>query len=129
MTEYEIIDAIVTLRSEVAQHSMNFVSVMFGYIIAAYFVGAKLSKFQVSVITVLYLLWSPGPMMAGYDAAITLRDIYVQNQDSIEIELGAFLSIIDYPAIAVVVAGFSWVMSIVFMFQVRASSIQTESAY
>ena len=125
MTEYELIDAIVTLRSEVALHSMNFVSVMFGYLVAAYFVGAKLSRFQVSVITILYLIWSPGPMMGGYDAAITLRDLYEQNQGLSDIELGAFFSRIDYPALAVVVAGFSWLMSIVFMFQVRASNTET----
>ncbi len=121
MTEYEIIDAIVTLRSEVALHSMNFVSVMFGYIVAAYFVGAKLSKFQVSVITLLYVIWSPLPMMGGYDAAITLRDLYTRKQTLSDIELGAFFSLIDYPALAVIVGGFSWLMSIVFMFQVRAS--------
>ena len=48
MSEYEIIDALISIRADVAQHSMNFITVLFAYIVAAYFVGSKLSRFQVS---------------------------------------------------------------------------------
>lgn len=43
MTEYEVIDALISLRTEIANHSMNFVTVMFGYVVAAYLVGKKLT--------------------------------------------------------------------------------------
>lgn len=121
MTEYEIIDAFVSLRMEIAQHSMNFASVLFAYLIAAYFVGSKLTRFQVAVITVLYILWSPAPITAAYDASIALRELYQQNQDVLSIEMGRLLFLFDYPAVAIATAGLSWVMSIIFMAQVRAS--------
>ncbi len=121
MTEYEIIDAFVSLRMEIAQHSMNFASVLFAYLIAAYFVGSKLTRFQVAVITVLYILWSPAPITAAYDASIALRELYQQNQDVLSVEMGRLLFLFDYPAVAIATAGLSWVMSIIFMAQVRAS--------
>ena len=126
MTEYEIIDAFVSLRMEIAQHSMNFASVLFGYLIAAYFVGSKLTKFQVTVITVLYILWSPAPITAAYDASIALRELYNQNQDVLSIEMGRLLFMFDYPTAAIATAALSWLMSIIFMAQVRASKSARE---
>lgn len=121
MTEYEIIDAISSLRSEAGQHVMNFVSVMFGFIIAAYFVGAKLSRFQASVITILYVIWTPGPMLAAYDVSTTLQQLYVQYHGVLPIELGASPLILHGAAVVTVGMASSLVMSIVFLFQVRAS--------
>ena len=126
MTEYEIIDAFVSLRLEIAQHSMNFASVLFGYLIAAYFVGSKLTRFQVTVITVLYILWSPGPITAAYDGAVALRELYIQHQDVLSIDMGSSLLMIDYPKVAVATAFLSWLMSIIFMAQVRASKAVRE---
>ena len=48
MTEYEIVDAFSSIRNEVGNHVMNFVAVLFGYLVTANFVGSKLSRFQVS---------------------------------------------------------------------------------
>ena len=121
MTEYEIIDAIVSLRLEIAQHSMNFASVLFGYLIAAYFVGSKLTRFQVGVITVLYILWSPAPITAAYDASIALQELHQRHQDVLSIEMGSALFVFDYPKVAVATAFLSWVTSIIFMAQVRVS--------
>ncbi len=53
MTEYEYLDLIVTSRDSVGYHAMNYIGVMFAYVVAAYLVGAKLSRFQAFAITIL----------------------------------------------------------------------------
>ena len=58
MTEYEYLDLISTYRGENGFHVMNFVVVMFGYVAAAYFVGDKLTNFQVTAITILYTIFT-----------------------------------------------------------------------
>ncbi|RLA50667.1 MAG: hypothetical protein DRQ98_12570 [Gammaproteobacteria bacterium] len=121
MTEYEIIDVISSLRSEAAQHVMNFVSVMFGFIVAAYLVGPKLSRFQVSVITILYVIWTPGPMWAAYDASTAVQQLYAQYHDVLPIELGASPLTSHAPVVVTVGIATSWVMSLAFLFQVRAT--------
>ena len=121
MTEYEVIDALISLRTEIANHSMNFVTVMFGYVVAAYLVGKRLTVFQVSVITILYIIWSPGPMMAAFGGAIAARELYMQNKDILSVEMGASPLISNVPIVAIFGMGLSWIMTIVFMFQVRAS--------
>ena len=71
MTEYEIADlaistqAIFWQQAEVGQGHMErifdcfqqFGTLLFGYLIVAYFVGAQLTKVQAVILTTLYLFW------------------------------------------------------------------------
>ncbi len=41
MTEYEYLDLIVTSRDSVGYHAMNYIGVMFAYVVAAYLVGVN----------------------------------------------------------------------------------------
>ena len=68
MTEYEYIDAMVSLRDSVGFHAMNYVSILFAYLIAGYFAGHKLSRFQVLTVTAFYIIICPMPGIASYDA-------------------------------------------------------------
>lgn len=122
MTEYEIIDALISVRADIAGHSMNFVSVLFAYIVAAYLVGSKLSGFEVSMITILYVLWSPGPILAAYDGAVALQDLYFTHREVLSIEMGASPLMATAPMVVSVGMSLAWLVSIVFMFQVRATS-------
>lgn len=122
MTEYEIIDTIVSIRADIAGHSMNFVSVLFAYIVAAYLVGSKLSPIQVSMITILYVLWTPAPILAAYDGAVALQDLYFDHREVLSIEMGASPLMAIVPIAVSAGMGLAWLVSIVFMFQVRASS-------
>ena len=122
MTEYEIIDAVSSLRSEGAQHVMNFVSVLFGFIIASYLVGARLSRFQVAVITILYVIWTPAPILAAYDASTAFQQLYFEHQEVLSIELGASPLMLQAPIVVLVGMTSSLVMSIGFLFQVRWTS-------
>jgi hypothetical protein len=71
MTEYEVADlalstqAIYWQQFQVAQSHMErvfdffqqFGTVLFGYLIVAYLVGAKLTRVQAAILTTLYLFW------------------------------------------------------------------------
>ena len=71
MTEYEIADlaastqAIFWQQWQVAQGSFEnmlsimerLITVLFGYLIVAHFIGAKLSRVQAGIMTALYLFW------------------------------------------------------------------------
>jgi hypothetical protein len=71
MTEYEIADLAVSTQAiffqqwEVAQGlgervfdlMQQFGNLLFGYLIVAYFVGVKLTKVQLAILNVLYLIW------------------------------------------------------------------------
>lgn len=125
MTEYEIIDAIVSLRADIAGHSMNYVSVLFAYIVAAYLVGSKLSRFQVSMVTLLYVIWTPAPILAAYDGAVALQELYLSHQEILSIEMGASPLMNIVPTAVFAGMSLAWLVSIVFMFQVRITSTRT----
>ena len=125
MTEYEIIDTIISVRADIAQHSMNFVSVLFAYILAAYLVGSKLSRFQVSMITILYALWSPGPILVAYDGATALQNLYFNHREVLSVEMGASPLMATAPVVVSAAMCSAWLISIVFMVQVRTSRTKT----
>ncbi len=71
MTEYEIADLAVSTQELFIQQwqlgqgaaervfdlTQQFGNLLFGYLIVAYFVGAKLTKVQLAILNVLYLIW------------------------------------------------------------------------
>ena len=71
MTEYEVADlavstqAIFWQQAQVAQDYLErifdvltqFGTLLFGYLIVAYFVGAQLTRVQVAILTAFYLFW------------------------------------------------------------------------
>jgi hypothetical protein len=71
MTEYEIADLAVSTQAiffqqwELAQGAgeraaavaQQFGNLLFGYLIVAYFIGAKMTKVQLAILNVLYLIW------------------------------------------------------------------------
>jgi hypothetical protein len=71
MTEYEIADLAVSTQAifwqqwQVAQGAFQnmltimerLITVLFGYLLVAHFIGAKLSRVQAGIMTALYLFW------------------------------------------------------------------------
>ena len=119
MTEYEYLDLISTYRSETGFHIMNFIGVMFGYVAAAYFVGEKLTRFQVTAITILYTIFAPLPIAAGYEALQATRMNYLAYVDSFGEPPYNSILILFGPELALVVVAASWVRSVLFMYQTR----------
>ena len=56
MTEYEVLDLVGTWKADTVSLATSFVSILFAYILAAYFAGTKLSRPQVVIVTAL-MLW------------------------------------------------------------------------
>ena len=80
MSEYELLDIYNSTGNSLAMYIMNFVSILSGYLLATYFLGARLSKIQFSILTFAYLA------VMG----ITILGIFVKG-----LELGAITSEID----------------------------------
>ena len=119
MSEYEVLELISTYREEGGFHVMNFAAAMFGYVAAAYFVGKSLTRFQTISITILYSLFVPGPMAACYEATVSMRTLSSTYADQYATAVSA--SGLDNFA-PIIVPGtiiIGWIISIVFMYQVR----------
>ena len=57
MSEYELIDAYQSVEVSFQSGVSLFVSIVFAYVATAYFVGAKLTRTQVVIVTVLYTVF------------------------------------------------------------------------
>ena len=121
MTEYEVLDLLSTYRSEGAYHVMNFAAAMFAYVVAAYFVGKKLSLFQTIAITVLFCLFVPGPILGVHESVSAVT--YLVQTYGIEFEsIDATSKIAAFaPTVVPGTILLGWIISIAFMYQVRKS--------
>ena len=119
MTAYELIDALSSLRMEAGNHVLNFISVMFGYVATAYFVGPKLTRFQVSAINILYTIFTPGPLMAAYEAATNARKLAFAFEGTLPFSVAEAAILRFGPELVVAMVTISWTISIVFMIQMR----------
>jgi hypothetical protein len=120
MTEYEYLDAISTYRTEVALHAMNFIGILFAYLIAGYFAAHVLSRFQAVAVTAFYLILSPMPAIAAYEAC---RDFafLVAEYRAIYSPDGPVPFFSDYWSNAwLVVCPGTMILSVVFMVQARS---------
>ena len=57
MTEYELIDAYQSVEASWQGAVSIFISIVFAYLATAYFVGAKLTRPQVAIVTGLYTIF------------------------------------------------------------------------
>ena len=69
MTEYEILDVIVSRFSSMTEQASLYFALVSGYLITAYLVGAKLTRLQVSVVNGLYVVWVLG-IIGGYTTTV-----------------------------------------------------------
>ena len=74
MTEYELLDLVGTWKADTVSLATSSVSILFAYILVAYFVGAKLTRAQYVIVTIL-MLWH---------CSINLFQIQVNQQSLIE---------------------------------------------
>ena len=58
MTEYELIDTAGAFQNLATTHFMNFVTILFAYLVCAYLIGDRLSRLQLWVVNVLYTVFS-----------------------------------------------------------------------
>ena len=64
MTEYELMDVILSAGDSMASTGLALLTVLFAYVVAAFVAGARLSRTAVISVSVLYSLWYMGPLLA-----------------------------------------------------------------
>lgn len=112
MSHYELLDSLSTQRSIISNDLAVFMTALFAYLSAAYFVGARLSRFQAASVSVLYSILALYIIFGLIDSQLTHAKIsYAITGEDISfvslLTLGILLSV--------------WVFSIVLSIQARRS--------
>jgi len=71
MTEYELADVVTSLIAEGGRSTMDFVTVLFGYLVFVHFVGAKLERAYIVIVTLIYSLFVIWPILGAFQAGRT----------------------------------------------------------
>ena len=69
MTEYEMMDVIVNRFATMTDQAALYFALVSGYLIAAFFVGARLTRLQVFVVNSLFIMWTVG-LLIGWSTAL-----------------------------------------------------------
>ena len=97
MTEYELLDLFVSKEAQMASQFSIYLSILSAYIAVAYFVGSKLTWFQISMISSLFLFGAGGQTFAMYNHGLHVLEI-LERKESIapltpyEVEFGSNLA-------------------------------------
>ena len=109
-------------------HAMNFVTLLFAYLVAAYFAGAKMTTFQVIALTTIYSVFSAVP--AGSAVATLERTIAIAQQFRKEHpEVAALYFDAEVNLNPTIIGGVffvSWILSISYMISERRKSNATD---
>ena len=128
MSEYQYLDVIVSMRDSIGFHAMNFIAILFAYLIAGYFAAHLLSRFQAIALTIFYLILAPMPGLAAQEAITDYVRVVSEYRAAFTPSEPVSLYIHYGPeAWGVGVIG-SIVLSIVFMLQSRAAGEKTRNA-
>jgi len=98
---------------------MNFAAITFSWLVTAYFVGRKLSVFQVTALTFLYGTFSPFPMMSAHESLTAYRNLTLRYLEAFKRDEAVSLLMQYGPELLIVLFGTLWSVSVVFMFQTR----------
>ena len=112
LKEFELLEAYFLARESVTIEITVFMTILFGYLTVAYFLGTKLSRFQGIVVTTLYSFFALYLTFGIYDAQQTLANIVLVMSG----EDMAFF-VVATPSFLVL----CWIVSIVFFMQSRKS--------
>ena len=111
LSPFEQLQIYYAIREVMAADAINMVSVISAYLIVAYWVGAKLSRLQVWVFSILYSM-----LLYGNGLSFT-RSVIEREQ------LQVAMALEGSPDFAGIYTGFFsvivWIMSLVFMRQTR----------
>lgn len=110
MTNYEMMDLQDGSSANLTQGYAIFISILFAYLAAAYFVGRKLSRFQVWTVTSIYSAFVILFLGGLFDNALHVA------------RLNKFIYGVDYTigvSLIFVVLTASWIMSLIFMANAR----------
>lgn len=130
MTDYELLIAFVETGQTSQDAYMNFVSIVFGFIVAGYLVADKLSQKMVILITILFTVVAFQEALTAILFAHDQFGLIPEMQTRIGLQFHGSSSIGDYPADAIYVMFIStpvlaYVGSIIFFFHQRSMGLKT----
>jgi len=125
MSTAEYLEILAMSQGLVATHSMNAVSILFAYLVAAYVVGRKFSRFQVISISLIYTVFLTLPVFAMLGEMSSLISLNVNfareypdfvntlNSGRISAPGGYFLYVNAFVWLS------GWLLSLYFMYNAR----------
>ncbi len=75
LTHYELLESYYLVRSALVSDVTIFMTILFAYVTVAYFVSAKMSKFQAIAISLLYSFFALFIASAAYNSSLGLSNI------------------------------------------------------
>ena len=121
MTEYEIIDLLQQRYSELGTLSTQFFALVSAYVVIAYLVGSKLTKLQLAIVSVLYIIWAVSNSAAVWNAVST-SNYYLTTLQEMGSQLPHNNSVPVTIGYLVLAQGGSLLGSLYFMFSARRKS-------
>ena len=115
MTEFEYHELLNGIGSAITEVTAVFISVFVAYLVCVYLVGKKLTRLQIIAVNSTYSMFSLLMVFLVYGNLIRIMQI-----------AESYLGLESTPSIGVLLIGpaimlLSWLISIVFMFQIRRS--------
>ena len=123
MSEYEIIDLLQQRYSELGALSAQFFTLVSAYVVAAYLVGDRLSRIQLLIITVLYVIWAAANSAAVWNAMNTTI-FYLKNLSEMGSTFPDTSSVPVTISYLFLVQGGSVVGSLYFMWSTRRRALK-----
>ena len=119
----EYLELLSISSANTGQFSVATTSVLFAYIVAAYLVGAKLTKFQAIAISCLYSIYFTFPVLATIGEQRRIENLGRRFQEEYPIEFqhyyseGSAAEYLMYGGL--VISLIAWALSIYFMYDCR----------
>ena len=121
MTEYELADLFTSLSAEAGRSTMDFVTVLFAYLVVAHFVGTTLDRWNIGILTGLYSIFAIWPILGTYQAGTMM---YTVTNAHPEVSQAIGVSVDFNPGIVpFVVLGAAWILSLAYMYRLRKSAV------
>jgi hypothetical protein len=120
MTEYEMMDIIVNRFATMTDQAALYFALVSGYLLAAFIVGARLTRLQVFVVNSLFIMWTSGLLMGWSSALGAILDLDAAIR---QLELQTVGSNIDQSAASAYLFSIVQIVgilaSLIFMWSVR----------
>lgn len=129
MSTSDYIELLLLARQAGAGSAMNFVALVFAYFVMVYFVGTRLTKFQILLVTTVYTIFLIFPMNGAIQDFRTTNALAAEFHANFPAEATKFIA--ETPTMwqfFVVAAIAAWILSIAFAVNTRKSDYSAKDA-
>jgi hypothetical protein len=121
VSESEYLEIMIMAKDSMGFHAMNYIGVMFAYVVAAYLVGKKLSHFQFVALTFLYALFTPFPCFAAYESMTLYQEVSMEYYAKYRADEAVSVNLLNGGYALILLFAGTWLVSVAFMLQARRS--------